>query len=249
MQVRGAPLIGVAAAHGMALATLADPTDLDTPAATLAADAADRRQPGVGPRPSRRRARTGRHRRPRRRRARSRQPDGRPGRRRLPSHRRARCHPIRRDPRAHRPSRAGAHPLQRRPARLRRVGHRDRARLRGARARASRSTLGARDPAPQPGRALTAWELGDAGVSHTARRRQRRRAPARVPARSTSSSSVPTASPPTATSPTRSAPPSRRSPPPSGTSRSSSTRPAPPSTPTARPATTSRSRSATPARC
>jgi methylthioribose-1-phosphate isomerase len=37
MQVRGAPLIGVAAAHGMALAMLADAGDLDTPARTLAA--------------------------------------------------------------------------------------------------------------------------------------------------------------------------------------------------------------------
>jgi methylthioribose-1-phosphate isomerase len=37
MQVRGAPLIGVAAAHGTALAMAADPTDLDAPAATLAA--------------------------------------------------------------------------------------------------------------------------------------------------------------------------------------------------------------------
>lgn len=37
MQVRGAPLIGVAAAHGMALAMLVDPSDLETPAARLAA--------------------------------------------------------------------------------------------------------------------------------------------------------------------------------------------------------------------
>jgi methylthioribose-1-phosphate isomerase len=37
MQVRGAPLIGVAAAHGMALAMLADPTDLTSPTAALAA--------------------------------------------------------------------------------------------------------------------------------------------------------------------------------------------------------------------
>jgi len=37
MQVRGAPLIGVAAAHGMALAMLADPTDLDRPSRTLVA--------------------------------------------------------------------------------------------------------------------------------------------------------------------------------------------------------------------
>jgi methylthioribose-1-phosphate isomerase len=37
MQVRGAPLIGVAAAHGMALAMLTDPTDLDGPAQALVA--------------------------------------------------------------------------------------------------------------------------------------------------------------------------------------------------------------------
>ncbi len=37
MQVRGAPLIGVAAAHGMALAMALDPTDLDGPAASLLA--------------------------------------------------------------------------------------------------------------------------------------------------------------------------------------------------------------------
>lgn len=37
MQVRGAPLIGVAAAHGMALAMAADPTDVDGPAARLLA--------------------------------------------------------------------------------------------------------------------------------------------------------------------------------------------------------------------
>ena len=60
-----------------------------------------------------------------------------------------------------------AHPLQRRLAGDGRLGHRARADLRRARGRLAGARLGRRDPAAQPGRALTAWELGQHGVPHT----------------------------------------------------------------------------------
>ena len=100
----------------------------------------------------------------------------------------------------------GADPLQRRLARLRRLGHGDLAHLPGARRRHPGACVGRRDAPAQPGRVADGLRAGAPRRAAHDRRRQRRRASDAARARSTSSSSAPTASPPTATSPTRSAP-------------------------------------------
>ena len=147
MVVRGAPLIGATAAYGVALAMRADASDARArraPSRVLGGDAADRGQPALGARAHGARAAAA-SRRASARRAPS------PRRRAiadedvalLPRHRRAR---RRADPRGRgaKARRAGQHPhpLQRRLARDRRLGHRAGADLRRARRRRARSMSG-----------------------------------------------------------------------------------------------------------
>ena len=157
MWVRGAPLIGVTAAYGVALAIRSDPSDanLDVGLGNAACDPAHGDQPALG---ARRRARPVCARRAGR--GAPRRPMPRPPRsptRTSPSTAPSAAtgsadHP--RDRGDEKARRAGQHPhpLQRRLARDRRLGHRDRADLPGAGAGHPGPCLGRRDPAAQPGR-------------------------------------------------------------------------------------------------
>ncbi len=103
--------------------------------------------------------------------------------------------------------RAGADPdpLQRRLAGGGRLGHRAGPDLPRPRRRHPAACLGRRDAAAQPGRRLTAWELGQHGVPHTVIA-DNAGGHLMQHGRSICASSAPTARPPRATSRTRSAP-------------------------------------------
>ena len=134
MHVRGAPLIGATAAWGVALALREGATRSSTRADGARGDAADRGQSALGAR-----ARCARARRSRERRARA-ERDLRRGCRARARRSATAGLPVlaaRREPPLQR-----AHALQRRLARDRRLGHRARADLRGARGRACRCTCG-----------------------------------------------------------------------------------------------------------
>ena len=99
------------------------------------------------------------------------------------------------------------HPLQRRLARLRRLGHGARADLPGATTRASPLHVWVDETRPRnQGASLTAFELGAHGVPHTHHRRQRRRAPDAAGAGRSLHRRHRPRHRATATSPTRSAP-------------------------------------------
>ena len=137
MQLRGAPLIGAAAAYGMCLALRADASDemLERAYATLHQDAADRDQSEMGARRDGRRGAQPAARRARRRGLSARGGNLRRGRRHQPGDRPARPQADRGHRGDARSRRAGqcADPLQRRLACHRRLRHRDRADLHGAR--------------------------------------------------------------------------------------------------------------------
>ena len=181
MQVRGAPLIGATAAYGLAMAIRQDASDeaVDRAVAFLEKQRPDRDQPALGaagdaPRRAKSPARSAR-----RRRLQARGRDLRRGRRDLPHDRRARPQDHRghrRREEARRDGR-GAHPLQRRLARLRRLGHGDLADLPGARCRRSAPRLGRRDAAAQPGRGAHRLRARQPRRAAYHRRRQRRRPP------------------------------------------------------------------------
>ena len=210
MQVRGAPLIGAVAAYGMALR--AAPGCLGRGAgARLCASArhaADRDQSEMGARRDDGGGAQSGARRARRRRLQARAGDRRRGRRDQRRDRPARAEADRGDRRDEEARRAGqcADPLQRRLARDRRLGHRDRRRSIRRTTRACRSMCGStrrgraiRAPRSPPGSsAITACAHRDPG--------QHRRPPDAARRRSTSRSSAPTASPRRATCATRSAP-------------------------------------------
>ena len=173
MQVRGAPLIGAAAAYGICLALRDDASDeaLERAYAAAARDAADRdqsemgarRDDGGGAQPPRERARRGRL--PARRAksptrtSRSTQAIGRHG-----------LKLIEEIAATQEAGRAGqrAHPLQRRLARDRRLGHRDRRRSTPAHDKGIPIHVWVDETRPRnQGASLTAWELGQHGVPHT----------------------------------------------------------------------------------
>ena len=208
MQVRGAPLIGVTAAWGLALALRDDPSDAALAGraprcrrraprrSTLPGPGADRSVPSrrlladdrARPRPARRRHRRG-------------------GRRRLPRHRRA----WRRTHRRHRRAqgrRAGRnpHPLQRRLAGHRGLGDGPGPDLCRPGARDRRPRLGRRDAAAQPGRGSHRLRARPAGRGAHRHRRQCRRPSDAARASGPRAGRAPTGSPAPATPPTRSAP-------------------------------------------
>ena len=179
MRVRGAPLIGVAAAFGLALAMSRDPSDesLARTAARLAATRPDGREPRLGdrdgcarrsralPRASGRRRRGSRRRRSPTRTSALNEAIGRHG-----------LALIEREHAAHRRVREHPHPLQRGLARDRRLGHRARAHLHGPRRGHPRARVGGRDAPAQPGAAHRLGARGPRRAAH-ADRRQRRRPP------------------------------------------------------------------------
>ena len=181
MQVRGAPLIGAAAAYGVCLALRADASDenLERAYAALLEDAADRDQSANG-RSTRWRPRSATSR------ARRALPPPTAARRKSatrmsPSTRRSAGMGLQliEAIAATQERRAGqrADPLQRRLARHRRLGHGDRADLHGARQGHCHPCLGRRDAAAQPGR--LAHRLGARPARRQAHRhrRQHRRPP------------------------------------------------------------------------
>ena len=156
MQVRGAPLIGVAAAYGICLALKADASDenLERACVTLLATrptainlkwALDEMTAAVRNRPRAERVAAA---------YRRAAEICRGGRRDQPGDRSARPQADRGDRRYEekRRARQRAHPLQRRLARRRRRRHRDRADLSGARPGSADPCLGRRDASAQPGR-------------------------------------------------------------------------------------------------
>ena len=214
MIVRGAPLIGATAAYGVALAMRAGASDaaLDEAVRVLGAT----RPTAVNLHWAlERMARVLRPLRAGERAARAFAAAAaicRRGRRLLPRHRRARrrAHPRGRGAKARRAGRH-PHPLQRRLARDRRLGHGAGADLRRARCRRAAPCLGRRDAAAQPGRGAHRLRARRARRAAHGRRRQRRRPPdAAWPGRSVHRR-LRTAPPRPATSRTRSAPTSRRS--------------------------------------
>ena len=210
MVVRGAPLIGVTAAYGMALAMADDPSDAGArarpttlllatrPTAVNLRWALDDLRALLAPlpRPSARDGGLPARRRDLRRGCRDLPRIGEHGlavirRRRAAQRRRADQRP---------------HPLQRRLAGDGRLGHRAGADLPGARGRHPDPCLGRRDAAAQPGRQPDRLGARPARRAAHRDRRQRRRPPDAARARSTSASSAPTARRGAATSATRSAP-------------------------------------------
>ena len=174
MQTRGAPLIGAVAAYGLAMALRADASDesLERAYAALLVDASDRDQPEMGAGRNRGRGAQPSARGAPRRGLQARGRDLRRGRRDERGHRPARPQADRGDRREEKAGRAGqrAHPLQCRLACDRRLGHRDRADLHGARQGHPDPCLGRRDAAAQPGR-----------LAHRVRARPARRAAHRDP--------------------------------------------------------------------
>ena len=181
MVIRGAPLIGAAAAYGMCLALRADASDaaLERAYATLLGArptainlkwALEEMMAAVRNRP--RAERDGR-------RLPARGGNLRRGRRHQQGDRPQRAAADRGDRRAQEARRAGqrAHPLQRRLARHRRRGHRHGADLSGARQGHRRSCLCRRDAAAQPGRFAHRLGARPARRAAHADRRQYRRPP------------------------------------------------------------------------
>ena len=196
MLVRGAPLIGAAAAYGMALAMRGRSLRRGARARLrgAAGDAPDGGQPALG---ARRHARALRRcRRPSARRGglRARRRDLRRGCRRSAAHRRPRPGA---DHRALQPRTASAgqraDPLQRRLARHRRLGHRAGADLPRARRRHPDPCLGRRDPAAQPGRQPDRLGARQARRAAHRDRRQCRRPPDAARQGRSRASSAPTA--------------------------------------------------------
>ena len=148
MIVRGAPLIGAAAAYGMALAMASDASDAMLTQRLHRPDgvAPDRGEPALGARRPAQPSGAAAARQAGRRRLPARRRDLRRGCRDLPAHRRERARP---DPQAQAQGRPHqrADPLQRRLARHRRLGHRAGADLPGAQCRHPDPCLGRRDPA------------------------------------------------------------------------------------------------------
>ena len=188
MWVRGAPLIGVTAAYGVAIQMRDDPSDaaLDKRLAQAARDAADGDQSALGAGRDAPRAVAAASGRARRGRLPPRRRDRRRGRRAQPLDRQARPGNHQGDRGAEEARRAGQHPhpLQRRLAGDRRLRHRHRADLSGDRGRHSGPRLCRRNAAPQPGR--PAHRLGDGRprrAAHADRRQCRRPSDAARPGR------------------------------------------------------------------